>query len=142
MKNSFRELNLEWLNKYFFVTEEDDQILLNPEKIIVDGGFIFFALLNRKVVGTCAMIKEQGDSFELAKMAVTTSAQGKGIGSLLLESAIAEARKRGALIVNLDTASPLESAIALYKKAGFVQTTPEHIHETFKRVTFSMEFKL
>ncbi|CAF3768130.1 unnamed protein product, partial [Rotaria sp. Silwood1] len=64
-KADFKNLNLEWLNHYFEVEPIDKKILNNPESEIINtGGMIFFALIDEKVVGTCAMIKIN-DSFEL-----------------------------------------------------------------------------
>ncbi|CAF4638170.1 unnamed protein product, partial [Rotaria sp. Silwood1] len=66
-KADFKNLNLEWLNHYFEVEPIDKKILNNPESEIINtGGMIFFALIDEKVVGTCAMIKIN-DSFELSK---------------------------------------------------------------------------
>jgi putative acetyltransferase len=141
-KHFFRDLNYEWLNKYFSVTAEDDKILSDPEKIIENGGCILFAIYMSEVVGTCALIKESPEAYEIAKMAVTEKAQGKKIGWHLLNAIIEEARIRGARILELDTARKLEAAIALYKKAGFVQSAGERIHPDFGRTTFRMELKL
>jgi len=41
------------------------------------------ARYNREIVGTCALIKTDDDTYELAKMAVTERARGKNIGWLL-----------------------------------------------------------
>ena len=139
LKSFFKELNVEWLNKYFFVTDADDHILSNPEKIIDEGGCVFFARLNNEIIGTCALIKESDEEYEIAKMGVTEKAQGKKAGQLLLRAIIEEARKRGAKLISLDTAFRLKAAIALYTKFGFVQTSEERIHPLFKRQTFRME---
>ena len=40
LKSFFKELNVEWLSKYYFVTEEDDKLLSDPEKIMNDGGCV------------------------------------------------------------------------------------------------------
>jgi putative acetyltransferase len=142
LKSYFKKLNEEWLNTYYFVTEEDDKILSDPEKIIHEGGCIVFAKLNDEIVGTCALMKEKDHEFEIAKMAVTEKARGKKIGQLMMGVVIEEARKNGAKIISLDTASQLKPAIAIYKKFGFIQTSEERIHPLFKRKTFRMELSL
>jgi len=49
------------------------------------GGHILMARYNREIVGTCALIKTDDDTYELAKMAVTERARGKTlVGCLLL----------------------------------------------------------
>jgi len=142
LKSEFKRLNYEWLNKYFYVTAEDDRILSNPEKIISDGGSIFFARIRENIVGTCALIKVSADEYEVAKMAVKEMEQGKKVGRLLMHAIIEEAKKQGASIISLETAKPLKSAIALYQKFGFLATTEERIHTIFGRTTFRMELKV
>jgi hypothetical protein len=54
----FRELNVAWLQKYFFVEPIDEAIFADPRQYILEGGgHIFFAKYNGSVVGTCALIK-------------------------------------------------------------------------------------
>jgi len=142
LKSYFKTLNYEWLNKYFFVTEEDDKILSEPEKIIDEGGCIIFAKFQGEICGTCALIKETEEEYEIAKMAVIEKAQGQGIGFCLLKAIIEEAKKRKARIISLETANPLKAAISLYKKFGFLQTTEEREHPLFGRKTFKMELEV
>ncbi len=71
-RDHFRDLNVEWLEKYFVVEPIDREVLWNPERIIEDGGVILFAKINQTIVGTCALLK-QDDGWELSKMAVTES---------------------------------------------------------------------
>ena len=115
----FRRLNQEWIEKYFVMEEPDFISLNNPEEYIIKpGGHIFFAVENGEVLGTVALIKEH-NGFELAKMAVTPSAQGRGLGRLLGEAAIAKARELGAGYVVLISNRKLTPAITLYEKLGF-----------------------
>ncbi len=142
LKTFFKTLNHEWLNKYFFVTEADDKILSDPEKIIREGGCVLFAKLNDEIVGTCALIKVDDKEYEIAKMGVTEKAQGKNVGYELLQVILKEAKNRGAKIISLDTAKQLKAAIGLYQKFGFVQTSEEETHPLFGRTTFRMELRL
>ena len=138
----FKSLNVEWLNKYYSITAADLEILENPERIIQEGGYVFFAVLDDVVVGTCAIVPHEVHSCELIKMGVRENYQGKGIGKLLLEKVIEHAREKGFRTMTLETASTLEAAVSLYKKIGFVQTSPEEKHPKFGRMTFKMEMKL
>lgn len=56
---------------------------------------------------------------ELAKMAVTPKAQGRGIGRMLGESLVDYARKHGVRRIYLEGNTRLEASIALYRKLGF-----------------------
>ena len=130
------------MNKYYSITQADLEILENPERIIQEGGYVFFAVLDDVVVGTCAIVPHEVHSCELIKMGVRENYQGKGIGKLLLEKVIEQAREKGFRTMTLETASTLEVAVSLYKKIGFVQTSPEEKHPKFGRMTFKMEMKL
>jgi len=141
-KDDFYNLNAEWLNKYYFVTNEDEVLLRNPERIIENGGMVYFALLNEEVVGTCAIIPEENNSFELIKMGVSPKAQNKGIGSLLMTACVNFVKQQNANQITLETAVPLKAAIHLYEKFGFIRTSDEYTHPVFKRVTFKMKLNL
>ena len=86
---AFRDLNVEWLERFFAIEPVDERVLSNPfGEIIAHGGFILMARRSGDVVGTVAL-KHHGDGvFELTKMAVTPRSQGQGIGRLLLAAAI------------------------------------------------------
>ena len=81
----FEYLNLQWINEYFEIEEEDIKILGNPQRYVLkQGGEIFFALEDDKVVGTAAMVHVKDKVFELSKMAVDINYQGLGIGRKLI----------------------------------------------------------
>jgi predicted N-acetyltransferase YhbS len=121
--DTFARLSREWLERYFTVDERDRKYIDHPRESIIDqGGEIFFARLGGEVVGTVAAIRHDAESVELAKLAVTERAQGRGIGRKLTEAVIAWSREAGAKKVVLVSASQLEVAIALYERLGFVHT--------------------
>ena len=118
----FRALNLAWITKYFAVEDADRKALDDPEyHVLSPGGAIFMAEAGGEVIGTCALLKCPDGSYELAKMAVAPVAQGRGVGRLLGEAAIARARSLGAPHVELLSNTRLEPAIALYRSLGFVE---------------------
>ena len=140
-KDDFRQLNYEWINQHFQLEESDRQSLNHPEeKILLPGGHIYLALYNNKTVGTCALIKVNDDTYELAKMSVTQSSRGKGIGWLLGEATIAKARELGAKTVFLESNTMLKPAIALYSKLGFRKIVGKP--SPYKRCNIQMELKL
>lgn len=94
LASHFRDLNLEWLETFFYVEEHDADLLNNcKEEIINKGGFIFFYKFNNKILGTFALIKISNAVFELGKMAVSPEARGKGIGQKLMQFCIAFSKK-------------------------------------------------
>lgn len=139
--NDFKRLNYEWIEKYFQLEEADHQSLDHPdEKILKTGGHIFMARHNGKIVGTCALIKLDDNRYELAKMAVTEKAQGKGIGWLLGQAAINKARELRAEAVFLESNTILEPAIKLYQKLGFQKIVGQP--SPYQRCNIQMELKL
>ena len=124
--NDFKRLNYEWIEQYFEIEEADRQSLENPDrKILEPGGHILIALDQDKVVGTCALIKREGNTYELAKMAVSEASRGKGIGFLLGRMAIDKARDSGAESLYLESNTKLVPAIKLYQKLGFEKVVTE-----------------
>ena len=116
----FKTLNLEWIEEFFIVEEEDLKILSNPQSYVIDkGGEIFFALHAGRVIGTSAMVSVKSGVFELAKMSVKKNFQGRGVGRMLINASISFARKKGATEVFLITNDKLKPALNLYKSSGF-----------------------
>ncbi|MBW4620180.1 MAG: bifunctional helix-turn-helix transcriptional regulator/GNAT family N-acetyltransferase [Cyanosarcina radialis HA8281-LM2] len=139
--DDFKRLNYEWIGKYFQIEEADRQSLDRPdEKILQPGGYIFMALYNSEVVGTCALIKRDDISYELAKMAVKEQARGKGIGWLLGQTAIGKARELKAETIFLESNTVLEPAINLYTKLGFRKIVGQP--SPYQRCNIQMELKL
>lgn len=121
-REAFKQLNEEWISKYFKMEAADHKALDNPQKNILDkGGCILVALFNNEPVGVCALIKmnDPDYEYELAKMAVSPKAQGKSIGWLLGKAAIEKARSLGAKKLYLESNTILQPAINLYYKLGF-----------------------
>jgi len=78
--------------------------------------------------------------FELAKMAVSPTMRGKGIGYLLGNAIIKKAQSIGATSLYLESNTILESAIYLYKKLGFVEV--ERRATPYKRCNIQMKLVL
>lgn len=121
----FYNLNIEWLEKYFFVEKYDEKVLSNPRKYIVDaGGFIFFVKKEQQIIGTIALIN-QNTFFELSKMAISPKHQGLKIGQQLMEYCIKFAKKQQWKSITLYSNRKLVPAINLYKKVGFIEVPLE-----------------
>ena len=139
----FKSLNVEWLEKYFYVEDYDNEVLGNPQKYILDkGGTIYFALLNNEVVGTCALMLASNGEFELTKMAVTESAQGKQIGKKLALAIINKARDMQLKKIFLESNSVLVPALTLYEKLGFKFKKEDKRSSVYARADVYMELHL
>jgi putative acetyltransferase len=145
-EREFRQLNETWISKYFQLEDSDKFILSNPQKYILDkGGNVFLALYNRKVVGCCALLVQDTNTCELAKMVVSPTAQGKGIGSLLGSALIEKARERGFKRVILEGNTKMTASILLYRKLGFKEVPFDKIeqpHQLHIRCNIFMELHL
>jgi ribosomal protein S18 acetylase RimI-like enzyme len=117
---AFRQLNEEWITHYFKLEPKDEVVFADPQgTVLSNGGRIFFAVRGQQVLGCCALMAMSPGEFEVAKMAVTTAAQGLGIGRLVLEHVIAVAKAAGAKRLFLETNHALTPAIRLYESVGF-----------------------
>lgn len=87
---------------------------------LAEGGMFDVALEADGSLAACCGLKVlAGGRLELRKMYVRRDRRGQGLGQRLLDRALAWARGRGFARVELETASVLTEAIALYRKAGF-----------------------
>lgn len=141
LKEHIKTLNYEWLTEYFKIEKSDILSLSNPkENIINKGGFIYFAKLNNKIVGTVSLLKITDTVFELGKMAVTKNIQGKKIGTILLEHSINIAKQKQIKKLILYSNTILQPAIHLYKKYGFIEIELEK--GLYERANIKMEKNL
>ena len=99
---------------------------------------MLFRSYNNEIAGTCAAIKTDKRTFELAKMGVTAKYQGRQIGKKLALTVIGFAVAKNAKSVFLETSSKLTAALNLYKKLGFEQVPNDH-PEKYKRCTIKMK---
>lgn len=120
-EGAFFALNEAWIERFFRMEAKDRKMLGDPAgQILEPGGDILMAEEDGTAVGCCALIPMHGGTYELAKMAVSESHQGRGIGRMLIEAAITRAREMGARRLFLETNGRMAPAIHLYESAGFV----------------------
>lgn len=138
----FKRLNVEWLERYFYVEALDDQVLSDPQTSILDGGGqIFLARLDGRIVGTCCLISAGADSVELSKMAVTPACQGLGIARRLLLRALQAYQDSDARLLFLESNSKLLPAIQLYESTGFVHVARPDSEVHYQRADVYMEWR-
>ena len=119
--SNFYDLNVEWLEKFFYVEPYDKKVLSKPEEFIINkGGYIFFAKYNNEIAGTVALINQKS-FFELSKMAVSPKYQGLKIGQQLMDHCINFAKQKDWGSITLYSHRKLVPAINLYKKIGFIE---------------------
>lgn len=127
--SAFTSLNTEWLERYFAVEQKDvDQFSDVQARIISRGGAILIALDSSTdvAIGCVALVPYREGELELAKMAVSGSAQGKGVGRKLMEAAIEKARGMGGVrSIYLESNAVLVPAVRLYESSGFRHLEPD-----------------
>ena len=140
-RTAFRDLNLEWIATYFEVESEDRRVLGDPEThVLAPGGAILMVLDGAEPVGTGALIPVGPHEFELAKMAVTPRAQGRGLGRQLCAALIELARTMGAHRVELVSHRSLGPALSLYRSLGFQEIPLGAV--AYRRANIRMELPL
>jgi N-acetylglutamate synthase-like GNAT family acetyltransferase len=139
---AFYDLNIEWLETYFYVEEFDREVLSKPGKYIIDrGGHIFFVIEDHVVLGTVALMKTKNNCFELTKMAVLPNQRGKKIGQQLMQHCIDFAEEQGFKKLFLYSNTILENAIYIYRKYGFKEI-PVEPDSPYDRSNIKMELPI
>jgi putative acetyltransferase len=118
----YRNLSIEWLEKFDLLEEADMPMLDHPKEVILDkGGYIFLAHYDNTIVGTIGLIKIEEDCFEILKFGVNEKYQGLGIGRKLMVYCLDLCKQLEAKKIILETNTKLVSAIKLYKSLGFIE---------------------
>src|SRR5690606_41870780 len=65
----FRRLNLAWIETFFQVEATDVEQLSHPERILANGGELWFAMAADETVGTGALVHCGGGDYELGNIA-------------------------------------------------------------------------
>ena len=139
----FKSLNENWITAHWRLEAHDLEYLDYPQQNIIDkGGYIFVATYKNEPVGVCALCKMDDLIFdyELAKLAVSPKAQGKGIGILLCKAAVNKAKELGAKKLFLESNTLLRPAIHIYKKIGFKELS--EYHPAYERGDIQMELTI
>lgn len=138
----FKEMNLYWLEEFFWVEPHDEDVLGNPEKYIIKpGGNIFFVKEKDEIIGCVALMKMGEGVFELTKMAIKPAHRGKKLGHELMKHTLEFARKKGWDTLIIYSNRKLENAIHLYRKFGFIEIPIEE-NNPYSRGDIKMQLNL
>ncbi len=96
----------------------DDDLTKIEEVYLKDGDFLV-STIGENIVGMGAFRRIDDDTAEIKRMRVEPSYQGKGIGSLILDSLIEKARLLGYRRLILDTTEKMQVAQHLYRSRDF-----------------------
>lgn len=87
-----------------------------------EGSAYFVAEAGDNVLGGAGIFPTEAlpeHTCELVKMYLLKEARGKGLGKILLQQCISEAKKMGYNKMYLESMPELKTAIAMYKSSGF-----------------------
>jgi GNAT superfamily N-acetyltransferase len=123
------------------LTQDADDTDLAPYRVALadigatPGTDVLVAVLDGRVVGTCQLITFRhlqhggGRCAELESMHVAPEVRGRGVGGVLVESAVDRARDAGCYRVQLTSNLVRTDAHRFYERHGF---SPSHV--VFKRL--------
>lgn len=103
----------------------DEEMTRLPGRYASPSGRLLLATVGGEAAG-CVALKGLADGVcEMKRLYVRGRHRGLGVGRLLAERVIAEAREVGYHAVRLDTVpSVMAGAVALYRSLGFVEIPP------------------
>ena len=124
-----KELTRPPLNFNLDVENEVNFTMNNLDKFAEPDGRLLLVKVDGEIAGTISLRKIREDAGEIKRMYVKPKFRGKKLGNLLIEEVIEVSQGNDYSRLYLDTAHFMSSAISLYKKYGFKETTsyPESV---------------
>ncbi len=96
-----------------------------PGDYAAPGGRLLLAAQGSQLAGCVALHKLEPEICEMKRLYVRPQFRGKGLGRVLAERVVADAREIGYKRLRLDTVEPvMRDAVALYRKLGFKEIAP------------------
>ncbi len=125
--DAVRTLVFEVLREYGLSPDSEgtDADLFKIEQHYRNGWFSVLEV-DGQIIGSVGLSPQEKTVMELRKMYLHRDWRGRGLGRLLLNQALDEARKRGTRRVVLGTARVLSEAVALYEQSGFRPSQERH----------------
>ncbi|MBX7081973.1 MAG: GNAT family N-acetyltransferase [Nannocystaceae bacterium] len=106
-------------------SETDAAVRALPASYADHGGAFWVAYDHQDgrstLLGTCGVFPVAPRTYELRKMYLAAAARGRGVGTRLLDEAVAWTKAHGGERMVLDTTEAMTAAIAFYERHGFVR---------------------
>jgi GNAT superfamily N-acetyltransferase len=99
---------------------------LNPDLLAIGQSYaqelFLVADCQGQIVGTGALVRQQGEQAEIVRMTIAAGMRRQGLGTRILEALCREARRRGVQQLMLETTADWPDAISFYSRFGFQLT--------------------
>jgi N-acetylglutamate synthase-like GNAT family acetyltransferase len=102
----------------------DEELATLPGRYAPPDGALLVARESGRAVGCVGIRALDETTCEMKRLYVSEPARGSGLGRVLAEASIAEARRLGYRRMRLDTVPGMETAQALYARLGFREIAP------------------
>jgi len=123
-----RELFLEYANSLGFslcFQSFDQELTGLPGDYAPPEGRLMLAEYEGKLAGCVALHKINDDVCEMKRLYLRPAFRGKGLGRVLAEEILRQARAIGYRRLRLDTVGPvMKDAVAMYRRLGFREIAP------------------
>lgn len=139
-KNTFIEMNKQWISSMFVIEQQDIDMLNNIDQTIEAGGQIFFAVNDHDEVLACCMIAPlPNGEWEIEKFCARGMYTGTGAGSACLKACMDYAKEKHVEKVVIVTNKKCEHAVHLYKKFGFLEVPVDRNKFPYDRADIAFE---
>lgn len=119
----------------------DEELVNLPGMYASPAGRLLLAYSDERLAGCIALRKLDSNTAEMKRLFLKPEFRGKGLGRMLVNAIIEEARSIGYQRMRLDTLpGKMDTAIALYREIGF-EDIPPYYNNPVEGARF-MELKL
>ena len=102
----------------------EEELAVFPGDYAPPRGSLLLAVREGEAVGCVAARAIGADVCEMKRLYVQPNFRGGGIGEMLVDAVIDEARRMGYKSMRLDAIRTMEAAVALYRSKGFKEIPP------------------
>ena len=110
-----------WKKEYLDIQNYDDEVDHLEKKYGPPGGRLYLAYVDSQAAGCIGMRKLDEENCEMKRLYVKPEFRRNGLGKILVDRIISDAKKEGYRHIFLDTLPFLESALKMYKAYGFYE---------------------
>lgn len=141
-RSDFIALNTAWLEHFYSVEPFDQDMMDRVDELVQNGGMVYFALEDGKVLATCMTIPLSEGVWEMCKLAAVDQYTGTGAGSAVFQACMDYALSHGAKKLSLISCRSLKPAIHIYEKFGFYEVPLNKDFWGADKADIEMEYRI